>query len=327
MPRNPKQLIHGSTVSVCFRTEEGLPLTANPCIRYLLKGILAAAQSKYPVTLCHFVIMPNHVHIIFVVEDPENATKFIGYFKRESAHMVNRLMGRRKHTVWCEGYDSPTILDAETAMKEIAYLYINPAEANLETSIDRYPHVSSWDEFLSGGSCKTYSQVPRDCIPELPPGQLDDEVSARVLAELQEQATTEATLAVEPDAWMQTFEESKEADPAVLNAEILAKVRQGEKIQAEKRRSPVIGAQALIRQEIRRRFTPKKWGKRMICLGATKAIRVSFIAWAKQRTNVAKEAFQSLKRGIPARFPPGMFLPGGYLHSNLSPPFSPLPAA
>jgi len=92
---------------VTFSLEQGLLLLANPLCLAIIKSCLARAQFKHPVTISAFVIEATHVHLILVVNNPEDIPGFIGYFKRESAHMLNRVLGRRKRTVWCEGYDSP----------------------------------------------------------------------------------------------------------------------------------------------------------------------------------------------------------------------------
>jgi hypothetical protein len=46
--------------------------------------------------------------------------------------MINRLLGRGKRTLWCEGYDSPVVLTPVRALVAIAYLYANPAKDNLK---------------------------------------------------------------------------------------------------------------------------------------------------------------------------------------------------
>ena len=143
MPNLKRCIIHNTLVEVCFRTEEGLPFVATPYIKAIMQSIIATAQTMYPTTICHFVLMANHMHLILVVQDPEDFVAFIGYIKRESAHAINRLLGRKKRTVWCDRYDDPKILDPDKAMQRIVYLYSNPQKANLVSTIDEYPNLSS----------------------------------------------------------------------------------------------------------------------------------------------------------------------------------------
>src|SRR5262245_23867743 len=119
MPRLDKFFIHNTAVELCFRTQEGLPFVATPYMRVILMGIFARAQELYGVTLCHLVVMPNHMHLIITIGDSTRTKFFVEYIKRETAHAVNRLQGRRQRTVWVKGYDSPTILDPEKAIARI----------------------------------------------------------------------------------------------------------------------------------------------------------------------------------------------------------------
>ena len=46
-------------------------------------------------------------------------------FKTESAHAVNRLLGIRKRTIWCEGYDSPMVYkDLDRAVEKIKFCFV-----------------------------------------------------------------------------------------------------------------------------------------------------------------------------------------------------------
>ena len=81
--------------------EEGLLLLANPLCESIIKTCLARASALYPVRICHVIVEATHVHMIIVVMDPDHVSEFFRYFKAESAHMINRLLGRNKRTV-CE---------------------------------------------------------------------------------------------------------------------------------------------------------------------------------------------------------------------------------
>jgi REP element-mobilizing transposase RayT len=84
----------------------------------MLWSALAVAQNLYPLKVIAFVVMGNHIHLIVLVEDPEVVESFLERFKCETAHAVNRLLGRRQVSVWCEGYDSPTILTLDNLVDD-----------------------------------------------------------------------------------------------------------------------------------------------------------------------------------------------------------------
>ena len=110
MPRNNKVFINRTVVSITTRIQEGLPFVATPFMCLLLQSYLAGAQERYPVKIVAFMVMGNHLHMLLVVENPEDVSHFMEYFKRETAIARNRLLGRRQRTVWASGCDSPIFL-------------------------------------------------------------------------------------------------------------------------------------------------------------------------------------------------------------------------
>lgn len=329
MSRNPKLFLNKQTYELCFRTEEGLPFIAAPWMKRLLLGYLAAAQTNYPVTICHCVFMANHVHLIVVVDNPENIPRFCEYFKRESAHAVNRLRGRIGKTVWSDGYDSPILLDAEKVISRVVYLYNNPTKANLVESIDEYNHINSWSAFLSGIPLRQHhKRVPRNRIPVIPTRKLKQSEQLELDATLQEASEGDYYLEFIPNAWLCCFEESRASNPEAIRAEILKRIRSNERSFASARKVPVLGAKNLACQLLRAEYTPSKRSKKMICLGSTKGIRVTYIAFFKNAAFAAREAIRQIKGGVSTTpVPSSFFHPGGFLSSALCSWALPLPLA
>jgi REP element-mobilizing transposase RayT len=85
---------HGRVLFCTFSLEEGLLLLANPLCKAIVKSCLARAQVLHPVRICHFIVQATHVHIVLVVMNPDDVHAFIRCFKTESAHMINRILGR-----------------------------------------------------------------------------------------------------------------------------------------------------------------------------------------------------------------------------------------
>ena len=258
--------------------------------------------------------------MILVVKDPAAVKDFVGTIKKESAHAVNRLLGRQKRTVWCDGYDSVPILDPDKVVERIVYIYTNPQKANLEDRIERYPHFNSWSAFLKGGAEYKLRRIPRSRISKLSKTTLTMTEQKRLTAKLLEGSIFAGVLFVEPDAWLNCFQETKDADPERYKREIITKVRAEENRMAIMRKNPVLGAAQLRLQPVDRAHVPKKFGIRMICLSSFKELRVAFIAWYKERCFEATQAIARWKLGDwLAKPPPGFFLPGGFLHANVNP--------
>ena len=65
----------------------------------LIEGILAKASNDYEIEVNHSIFMANHFHIIVTVINPDDVKEFFRYVKGEIAHVVNRLLGRRKSSL------------------------------------------------------------------------------------------------------------------------------------------------------------------------------------------------------------------------------------
>ena len=165
MARLRKVFVRHKSYFITFRTEQGLPFPATRLMNRILEGITCKAKSMYDIEVVAFTFMSNHFHLIITVTCPEAVDDFIQYIKRESAHAVNRLVGRRKRTIWCAGYDSPIILDQEKLVDRIAYIYTNAQESDLEDTAEEYPGLSSWHMFLSNQYELKRRRLSRSALP------------------------------------------------------------------------------------------------------------------------------------------------------------------
>ena len=168
MPNNRKFFAKDTICFITTSTEQGLPFIPTIIINAILKGIIARAQMLYGQQICHFVFMANHFHLVLLITNPETVSNFIGYIKSKSANAINRLLGIEKQTVWCEGFDSPIILDADAAIDKIIYTYLNPSKARLVDSIDQFPGISSWNAFTKHKNSKKVRWIRPSTISPLP---------------------------------------------------------------------------------------------------------------------------------------------------------------
>lgn len=305
-----KMYISEKPYFITSRIQKGLPMVPTHNMNLIIEGILAQALELFPVKLCHYKFMQNHFHAVIVALDPGNASSFVGYVKGEIAHAINDMLGVRKGTIWEAGYDSPILLDAETTISKISYLYGNAAKANLVDSIDLYPGVSSWSIFKSSKNSKNCFKVPRDKVFKQSAPNISIYEQIILKKELIKTAK-KLELKLEPNAWVGCFE--GEVDQEVANKEIIAEVYKLEKELKEERQKigkKVIGQTRLRLQSMTKKYIPKKYSPRMICLGASKNIRAPFIKIFKIFSNQAKEVYQKWKNGdFSAKIPPGMFAP------------------
>ncbi|MGB5472221.1 MAG: transposase [Gammaproteobacteria bacterium] len=89
-----------------------------------------------------FVVMPDHLHWLFSLENAASLSSLVGNLKLNSARKVNDLIARRGHPVWQRGFHDHA-LHGEAAIIEAArYIIANPLRAGLARRVGDYP---LWD--------------------------------------------------------------------------------------------------------------------------------------------------------------------------------------
>lgn len=317
MPRNRKVFINNTAIFLTTRVEEGLPLVPNELMNAVLWGILARAQSLYKVRISHFLFMTNHFHMLVVVDNPEDIPLFMRYVKSESSHAINIFLGRTKKTIWEDGYDSPRLLTLQDAFRYVRYIYLNPQKANLVEDIDDYPAISSWKMFVNDQSVIQVPIIRRKSLFKLSKTSFTWKEAKRILKKLLIINKGEASFVLEPKAIFDCFEESIQYDYSEIKKELIHEIYKSQNEMSARRRSPVVGAEILVKGCMLKTHQPASKGIRMICISSDKKKRKSFICWFKSICRSAKVSYHRLINGLDFEFIPGLFLPGGKLKSNL----------
>lgn len=316
MPNPPKVFIHGTLVFVTTRTEEGLPLVPTKVMKKIIKSVLGTAHALYPVKVVDFDFELNHFHMILVVEDPEDVPHFVGYVKQEISHRVNRLLDRRKRTLWAEGYDSPIILDAETALKKIVYTLLNPVLSDIIQTMDEYPGLNSLRMLKEKQFAFRFKRIPRDSVPTLRDPKRPWLDNRAILDKFEQVDGEEQTFTLCPYAWKHCFTETANLSDEEIHAMMLKAIEEELALIAERRKQEgkisFPSSEAIEQQSMLKTYEPKKFGKRMLCLAAKKATRLPFIKYVKSLLKQAKDfkdkSFSSIESYT--EYPPGLFRPG-----------------
>jgi type I restriction enzyme R subunit len=93
------------------------------------KAILHFDGERY--TMASFVIMPNHVHVLFRLHDGRRLEEIVKLWKGFSAREINRLMGK-SGSFWQADYWDRMIRNPGHFNRCMEYIRENPAKANLE---------------------------------------------------------------------------------------------------------------------------------------------------------------------------------------------------
>ncbi len=293
------------------RIQEGLPMVASLHLNLIIWDILARARSQHDVKVCHFLFMYNHFHMLLVVDNPNDVPKFIGYIKAEISHAINQLLGRRSKTIWEEGYDSPEILTPNDVINKIKYIYTNPLLVNLVEKVSDYPGVSSWPMYINKETSKHCKWIRRPGIEQQATPATTINEQRRISERLERNATISHEFILEPNAWMDCFYKYGDLDKDLEN-ELIQEIlkREEEYLAKERQGKSVIGRTALRRQSMLKVHTPKKWGRRTICICSNKELRIAFLGFYKDLCRKAKEVYEQWKLGnLTIRIPPGLFSP------------------
>lgn len=313
MPRPPKIVLNKTVLAITTSVEEGLMFPPNPLINDLVVGCLAKAQAQHPIEICDLVVEATHVHFIAVVSDPNDVKGFMERFKTESAHAVNRLLGRKKRTVWCEGYDSPVLLTPEDVVNKIAYTYENPSKDGLVDRIEKYPGVSGFRFRGEETGAVEAPLLARNDYEELPSGELNERDYFR-LARRIGNSKKRIKFNLSPNAWMGCFGITDPQEIALYNRRILAEIRVREDAHRQERLKAgkgVIGYERLVATPVGREFVPERSGRRMWCICHDRELRRNFIGWVKglfARARDVLERWRMGDRSVP--YPPGLYPPG-----------------
>jgi REP element-mobilizing transposase RayT len=77
-----------------------------------------------------WVVMPNHVHVLFTPREGFGLSEIVQAWKSVSARRINRLLSRRGR-LWQEDYLDRYMRDARHCERTVGYIEWNPVEARL----------------------------------------------------------------------------------------------------------------------------------------------------------------------------------------------------
>ncbi|MDR2337786.1 MAG: transposase [Deltaproteobacteria bacterium] len=319
MPKKRKLYVENTVLFISSRVEKDLPFPAYPLINSALLGILARAKYLYEISVCHFVFMPNHFHLLVVVRNPSDVPSFLRVLKMESAAVINRICGVRQNTIWTDGFDDPIVLTSDKVIDIIKYIYKNPAISNLVKSIEQYPGLSSWSMFKKGETCRECIWLRRSKFYKIENlGLMTDKKQGEIINEIAGDDPIFHNFELEPNAWTKCFPEYNNVNVEELTNRIIKEIQQEEK--NLKHPKGVVGAKKLKTQSINKKFKSSKYSKRMFCISSNINLRKTYITYFKFVTQKAKQAYMAIKNGVcNVIFPPGTFMPGGLFLEPLPP--------
>jgi putative transposase len=173
----------GHAHELTFCCHNRLPLLSKDRTRQWLVEALAAACACHHLSLWAYVIMPEHVHILFLPEDDNYhvaavlksikqpvARKAVNFLRNNAPDFLEHLRvswpgGRREYRFWQQGggYDR-NIYSADVAWASVEYIHNNPVRRGLADCAVAWPWSSArWYAGMSD------VLLPMDSAPPDPP--------------------------------------------------------------------------------------------------------------------------------------------------------------
>ena len=119
-------------VTFCTRDREALSADARDIV---LREIVA--QHRQSLELLTAVVMPEHVHLIFVALDDHALADIMRVVKGRSARFINSILGRHG-SLWQREYFDRQLRDDEDWRKKCEYIEMNRVRRGILATPDEY---------------------------------------------------------------------------------------------------------------------------------------------------------------------------------------------
>jgi REP element-mobilizing transposase RayT len=286
-------------VFVTCRTIQGRYLfRPSPQLNDLFLGILGRVQRRYQLKLCGVCVLSSHFHLLLIVEDAQQLSRFMRDLKSKLAIEVNRLTGWRG-TVFQRRYDSAMVTDEDGAQIErLLYILSNSVKEGLIERPQDWPGVHCVDALIDGEPM-TGHWFNRS-----------REYAARTQRQDFEplRYATEEVVKFSPiPCWAHLPPEVYRARIQALVETVVAEAA----LERSRTGRPVEGVESILARDPQYRPTKLARSPAPLVHAATKAARKAFYEMYSWFVAAFRSAAEKLKQGDrEARFPVGSFPPG-----------------
>ena len=122
--------------------------------RNITIGILARAKERYPVQICAFGGLANHLHLLIGVEDVDQLADFMQYVNGNLAREANRITGWSEK-FWGRRYRAiPISHEEEAFVGRLRYILSHGPKENLVLKCRDWPGLQCVDALTEGRSLK-----------------------------------------------------------------------------------------------------------------------------------------------------------------------------
>ncbi|MEN6642156.1 MAG: DUF4268 domain-containing protein [Armatimonadia bacterium] len=146
-------------ITTCCMGREPL-LTSSPVLE-LVKEAIHGMLGRGLARLDGYVIMPDHLHLVFALEPSALLPAVMMRFKTYTSLRANRLLGRRG-PFWQDGYYDHMTRSETDWCARMEYMLLNPVRAGLAKSPEEYPwaRTGPWWQDQSGPAIEAKGRKP-----------------------------------------------------------------------------------------------------------------------------------------------------------------------
>lgn len=107
----------------------------------IVAQVITSKKHQNHFSLTAWVIMPDHVHLLFQLNGNKTLSQVMSLLKSQSALALNKETGI-KAALWQKGFYDHAIRSDESLINVARYIVANPLRAGLVKSVRQYPF---WD--------------------------------------------------------------------------------------------------------------------------------------------------------------------------------------
>ncbi|MFH0951609.1 MAG: transposase [Patescibacteria group bacterium] len=143
--RKPKHIIvENGIYFITTHTQGFLPIFRNKELIEKLYQNIIKVQKETSFSLFAYVILLNHIHLMFQITKQNILSKIMFRIKGRSAREINKLRGIKGKAVWQDRYMDHLIRDDHDFQNHLDYIHYNPVRHKLVKKPENWP----WSSYL-----------------------------------------------------------------------------------------------------------------------------------------------------------------------------------
>lgn len=159
MPRSPRQLAAHQTFHVVNRANNRQSIFLRDADFEYYLGLLFRYKNKFGILLHHYVIMPNHVHLLLqATNKPSDISAFMQGVTLSHTRTTNNRLKRSGH-LWQGRFFCSLVENDSYFLQCGIYIELNPVRAGLVSQPQDYPWIS-YSAYASSSSSSLVDTHP-----------------------------------------------------------------------------------------------------------------------------------------------------------------------